>query len=78
VDFSGGDLVLKDVVGNTRHVVKQEGLYNQICREYWFDGTGNNQTTFMASDAVVHLIDGPLLFENLTPWKTLIGKIRRK
>ena len=78
VDFSGGDLVLKDVVGNTRHVVKQDGLYNQICREYWFDGTGNNQTTFMASDAVVHLIDGPLLFENLTPWKTLIGKIRRK
>ena len=78
VNFAGGEITLKDVVGQTRHVVKQEGLYNLICREYWFDGSGNSQTTFMASDAVVHLIDGPLLFENLTPWRTLISKIRRK
>jgi hypothetical protein len=78
VNFAGGEITLKDVVGQTRHVVKQDGLYNLICREYWFDGSGNNQTTFMASDAVVHLIDGPLLFENLTPWRTLISKIRRK
>jgi hypothetical protein len=78
VNFAGGEITLKDVVGQTRHVVKQDGLYNLICREYWFDGSGNSQTTFMASDAVVHLIDGPLLFENLTPWRTLISKIRRK
>lgn len=78
VDFSGGDIALKDVVGQTHHVVKNGGLCNLICCEYWFDGTGNGQTIFMASDAVVHQIDGPLLSENLTPWRTLISKIRRK
>jgi hypothetical protein len=61
VDFSGGEIKLKDVVGQTRRVIKEGGLYNLICREYWFDGAGNNQTTFMASDAIVHQIDGPLL-----------------
>ena len=78
VDFSGGEISLTDMVGETRHVVKTKGLYNQLCREYWFEGSGNNQTIFMASDAVVHLIDGPLLYEEMTPWRTLISKIRRK
>ena len=78
VDFSGNQLSIKDVTGQTRHVVKTEGLYNQICREYWYEGSGNTAITFMASDAVVHQIDGPLLYEKLTPWKEQLKKIRRK
>ena len=78
VDYSGNQLSVKDVTGQTRHVVKTEGLYNQICREYWYEGSGNTAIIFMASDAVVHQIDGPLLYENLTPWKEQLKKIRRK
>ena len=78
VDFSGNQLSVKDVTGQTRHVVKTEGLYNQICREYWYEGSGNTAITFMASDAVVHQIDGPLLYEKLTPWKEQLKQIRRK
>ena len=78
VDFSGNQISITDVIGQTRHVVKTEGLYNQICREYWFDGSGNTATIFMASDAVVHQIDGVLLFSKLTPWKQELTKIRRK
>ncbi len=78
VDFSGNQISITDVIGETRHVVKTEGLYNQICREYWFDGSGNTATIFMASDAVVHQIDGVLLFSKLTPWKQELTKIRRK
>lgn len=69
VNFGGNNLVVTDVQNNRRSVVKTEGLYNQICREYWFAGTGNTTTTFMASDAVVHQIDGPLFYEKMTPWK---------
>ena len=78
VDFSGNQLSVKDVTGQTRHVVKTEGLYNQICREYWYEGSGNTAIIFMASDAVVHQIDGPLLYEKLTPWKEQLKQIRRK
>lgn len=78
VDFSNNQMSMTDVTGQTRHVVKKEGLYNQICREHWFEGSGNTAVTFMASDAVVHLIDGPLFFENMTPWKEQLKKIRRK
>ena len=73
VDFSGNQLSVKDVTGQTRHVVKTEGLYNQICREYWYEGSGNTAIIFMASDAVVHQIDGPLMFEQMKPWKELIN-----
>lgn len=79
VNYGGKDLVVKDIQGNERRVVKTEGLYNQICREYWFEGTGNTATTFMASDAVVHQIDGPLLYEEMKPWKDVVNeKMGRK
>lgn len=74
----GGQMWVRDVLGNTRHVVKTEGLYNRICREYWFKGSGNTITTYMASDAVVHQIDGALFFENMTPWKEQLNQLRRK
>ena len=74
VDFSGDQMTIKDVTGQERHVNKTEGLYNQICSEHWFEGSGNSATIFMASDAVVHQIDGPLLYEKLTPWRDIIKK----
>ena len=48
--------------GETRKVMTGNGLYNLICREYWFDGTKENARLFMASDAVVHQIDGVLFY----------------
>jgi hypothetical protein len=83
VDFANSQISVTDMTGQTHHVVKTEGLYNQICREYWFDTHNNNSnnngyTIFMASDAVVHQIDGVLLYDKLTPWKQQLTKIRRK
>ena len=77
-DNSNGQLTVKDVMGNVRRVTKLDGLYNNICREYWFSGTGNTAKIFMASDAVVHQIDKPLFYEEMTPWRELIKNIRRK
>lgn len=77
-DNSNGQLTVKDVMGNVRHVTKQDGLYNNICREYWFNGSGNTARIFMASDAVVHQIDAPLFYEKMTPWRELLKTIRRK
>ncbi|WP_294743027.1 fasciclin domain-containing protein [uncultured Prevotella sp.] len=77
-DNSNGQLTVKDVMGNVRHVTKQDGLYNNICREYWFNGSGNTARIFMASDAVVHQIDAPLFYEEMTPWRELLKTIRRK
>lgn len=84
VDFSEGDLVVLDALNKSRKengeayesrkVVKTEGLYNQVCREYWFEGTGNTAKTFMASDAVVHQIDGPLLYGEMTSWKDKVNE----
>ena len=81
VDYSGKDLVVEDVLGNKRRVVKAEGLYNQICREYWFNVSGTNgnaTTTFMASDAVVHQIDGSLFYEKMTSWKDKLNEMMRR
>ena len=77
---AGGQLTVTDVMGNTRHVIKTEGLYNQICRDYWLRGAvgANSAEIFMASDAVVHQIDSPLMYDKMTPWKNQILKIRRK
>ena len=77
-DNSNGQLTVKDVMGHERHVVKQNGLYNNLCREYWFNGTGNTAKIFMASDAVVHQINEPLFYEEMTPWREQIKNIRRK
>ena len=82
VNYGGNDLVVTDMQGNKRRVVKTEGLYNRICREYWFKKVGTptslDYATFMASDAVVHQIDGPLFYEQLTPWKDKLNEIGRK
>ena len=76
VNNEGDQMWVKDAFGNKRNVVKTEGLYNRICREYWFRTTGQ---CYMASDAVVHQIDGVLLAEEMKPWKELLNKnVRRK
>ena len=59
------------------NVVKTDGLYNNLCRDYWFSGgagTIANPTRRlqMDSDASVHLIDGVLRYktdEELGSWE---------
>lgn len=50
-----------DNLGNVRHVVTTDGLYNNMCREFAFD-TGRN-TIYTSSYAVVHQIDGALFYD---------------
>ena len=78
VDFSGDQMTVKDANGDTHHVVKSDGLYNRICREYWYSGSGNTAEIFMASDAILHQIDGVLLYDKLTPWQEQLNKLREK
>lgn len=63
-----------------RHVIKTEGLYNNICREYWLDESAgtNKRTIFMASDAVLHLIDGALFYEQMVPWQEQLNQLREE
>ena len=75
VNNEGGQMWVKDVLGNKRNVVKTDGLYNRICREYWFKSTG---VCYMASDAVIHQIDGVLLPEEMTPWKDKLNKLKNQ
>jgi uncharacterized surface protein with fasciclin (FAS1) repeats len=76
VNNEGDQMWVKDALGNKRNVVKTDGLYNRICREYWFKSSGQ---CYLASDAVVHQIDGVLLAEEMKPWKEILNKnVRRK
>lgn len=67
-----------DVQGNTYEVQTDvPGLYNNICRDYWFSGgTGSTanptRRILMDSDATVHLINGVLRYksdEQLGKWQ---------
>lgn len=53
-----------------RHVITNGGLYNLMCREYWLSGSGTGRKINSSSDAVVHLIDGPLFYDNSLTAKT--------
>ena len=81
-----------DEVGNTRNVVTTPGLFNDLCREYWFDNSGK---VFMFSDVVVHQIDGPLFYGytypsdypdaskagktvNMRPWREIVTEALKK
>ncbi len=74
------DNTIKDANGNvikagvTHNVVTSNGLYNLQCREYWFEGANTelNASLFMASDVVVHQIDGVLLPGVKKPWRTIV------
>ena len=65
-------MTVKDVAGHTRRVLKTPGLYNNMCREYYFSGTGNNALLFMGSDAMVHLIDQPLMIGSPKKWRDVV------
>ena len=58
-------MTITDAMGNTRNVITSGGLYNLQVREYWLNGTNiNNANTIQnSSTAVIHAIDGPLLFD---------------
>ena len=87
VNHSDNQMTLWDVLAQERpadatlqrHVIKTEGLYNNICREYWLDNSNgdNNRLVFMASDAVLHQIDGPLFYEQMEPWKDKLNNLGR-
>lgn len=74
VSYNNSSMTVTDKLGNTRHVKTEGGLYNLLCREYWFDGDNSNMNAplFMTSDAVVHQIDGVLAPETMKPWRNLV------
>lgn len=82
VDVENKGLKITDLTGNVRKVVEKDGLYNNICREYWVSGTGFNKLLYTSADAVVHLIDGPLFYSSSqkTLWKNEMSnaKLRRR
>ena len=55
---------------NVRNVITTPGLYNLMCREYWLSGSGTGRSINSSSDAVVHLIDGVLLYDDSLTSKT--------
>ena len=73
VNNAPGQMWVKDAIGNKYDIRTSDGLYNRICREYWFKDTGE---CYMASDAVIQQIDGVLQYEeNPTPWRELVKKV---
>ena len=81
--YDTNSMTVTDAMGNVRHVVTTPGedgksLYNNICHEYWFEGSGMARRQFMGSDAVIHLIDGPLFFENMRPWREVVKEALNK
>ncbi len=65
-DASG--ITVTDQVGNTANVVMTDGLYNNICREYWMSvstspkGVRATRSLISSSHAVVHQIDAALIY----------------
>lgn len=82
VDFSNKEqMTVTDATGQEHHVVKDNGLYNIVCREYWIKGASSPATAivYSTSDAVVHQIDSPLqtpLVSNTSkPWRQQIKEM---
>ena len=76
VDNNKDQMTMTDFLNGVHHVVKDNGLYNIICREYWIKGekTKTNATIYSTADAVVHQIDSPLMYEQLTPWRKQLNE----
>ena len=77
VNADDNQMNVEDQLGNKRHVIKADGLYNVIGREYWLQNRDKVATSqiYQASDVVVHQIDGPLFYDRdqLKPWREVIG-----
>lgn len=67
VDVEGDNsgIQVTDNAGNVRHVVTSGGLYNLMAREYQYDSSDavDASTIYTSSYAVVHQIDGPLMWD---------------
>ena len=65
VNYDTNSMTVTDAAGYTHHVKKDKGLYNKICREYWFENKPYTNTSrmFMASNVVLHQIDGVMKYE---------------
>lgn len=67
-----------DYLGQEHNVVKNQNFYNKICREYWIKGKYATYNTvreiYSSSNAVVHQIDGVLLYSESQKknWKTYL------
>jgi len=68
VQTSSAGMTVTDSKGNVRRVDTANGLYNLMANEYWTDGLSSArpyQTTINNSSfAVIHAIDGPLLYSD--------------
>lgn len=74
VSADNNNYTVTDQLGEERHVLKNESnheFYNKVCREYWISGTPGSEKANLqsSSNAVVHMIDGVLLYERLSKWK---------
>lgn len=70
-------LTIVDGAGQRVSVDTTPGFYNQLCREYWFQGSGFTRQIYMESDAVVHRIKGALRYakdEVVGSWKQEAAK----
>ncbi len=66
VEGDNSGLKVTDIAGNTHRVVTEGGLYNLMAREYQYDqstAATDASTIYTTSYAVVHQIDGPLMWE---------------
>ena len=76
LEYDNSRMTVKDAMGQVHNVLtSDDGLYNRICREYWFADSGDNKTIYQTSSAVVHQIDGvlmsPVFYNNqgaMTKW----------
>ena len=64
VDVDESHLSVRDAIGNTRNIVKTEGLYNIMASEYWGDKANSNAKIINLSSIAIHAIDGPLLYSS--------------
>ena len=68
VNYDNQNMTVKDAAGKDHRVITTEGLFNKICREYWFRSDGR---IYQSSNVVMHLIDSPLLTQDeakMTTW----------
>ena len=76
VNNADGQMWVMDALGNKRNVIKDKGFYNRLCREYWFHPKSGDDPTptyiYMASDVVVHQIDGVLYYGKMRPWRDIV------
>ena len=68
VKGDGSHLSVTDAAGNKRNVLTNGGLYHLMAREYQYNtkDVASASEIYTSSYAVVHQIDGPLIWEKET------------